>query len=255
LYRQARWVSRRIHPREGRELRADAEFYRTLFSPGSLCFDVGANVGEKSEAMLEAGARVVAFEPNPLVLSELRARCEQHRNWTLVDAALGNTPSISTLYARRGLVNSGLGQGGDVIGAFNVPVLTLDLAIQRFGEPTFCKIDVEGWELEVLQGLTRSVPLLSFEFQLGDRGIRKTLGCLEMLAGFGPALINVTPAETPRFHFREWIPLTEFLDWFPGDLATSLPGDLYGDIFVKRIEVEEMSNSTQNQIAQHASLA
>jgi FkbM family methyltransferase len=233
LYRQARWVSRRIHRREDQELHADIAFYRSLFSPGSLCFDVGANIGEKSEAMLEAGARVIAFEPNPLVQSELQARCEGHANWTFVGAALGSAPSISTLYARKGLVNSGLSGGSDVIGTFEVPVLTLDMAIQRFGEPTFCKIDVEGWELEVLRGLTRTIPLLSFEFQLGDRGIRKTLGCLEKLADFGPAQINVTPAETPRFHFREWISLEEFLAWFPGDLATSLPGDLYGDVFVK----------------------
>jgi FkbM family methyltransferase len=233
LYRSARWLARRIHPSQQQELRADVEFYRSLVAPGALCFDVGANVGEKSEALLEAGARVVAFEPNPLVAPELRARCG-HRNWTFVGSAVGSASGIATLYARKGHVNSGLTIGGDVIGTYDVPVLTLDAAIQRFGEPSFCKIDVEGWELEVLRGLSRPVSLLSFEFQLGDWGIQKTIACLEILARFGPSSVNVTPAETPRFHLADWVPLTEFTSWFPGDLARSLPGDHYGDIFVRR---------------------
>lgn len=83
LYRPARWLNRRIRPHLLRALRNDIEFYRSLLSPGALCFDVGANIGDKSEALLQAGARVVAFEPNPLVTPELQARCGYHRDWTL----------------------------------------------------------------------------------------------------------------------------------------------------------------------------
>ena len=38
----------------------------------------------------KAGARVVAFEPNPMVWPELRARCGSNKNWTLVRTALGS---------------------------------------------------------------------------------------------------------------------------------------------------------------------
>ena len=41
---------------------------------------------------------------------------------------------------------------------------TLDQMIDRYGVPRFIKIDVEGFELNVLNGLSRPVPLLSFEF-------------------------------------------------------------------------------------------
>jgi FkbM family methyltransferase len=184
---------------------------------------------------LEAGARVVAFEPNPLVLPELQARCGHHKNWTVVATALGSGAAIATLHARESHGQSSLAAewGGNVIATYNVPVVTLDSAIQCFGSPAFCKIDVEGWELEVMRGLTQPIPLISFEFHLNDPGIRKTIACLEKLTQFGASRANITPAETSTFHFEEWIPLAQFLGWFPGDLEQSLPGFHYGDIFVK----------------------
>jgi FkbM family methyltransferase len=236
LYRPARWVSRRIQPSQRAALQGDVDLYRSMLPSDALCFDIGANIGEKSEAMLRAGAkRVVAFEPNPRVLPELRARCGHWKNWTLVETALGSAPGFATLYARERHGQSGLREqwGGRINGSYDVSVLTLDMAIKYFGLPWYCKIDVEGWELEVLKGLSEPLPLLSFEFALLGDDIAKTLGCLERLSGFGPAQVNITPAEASEFHFSEWDPLERFRRWFPGDLKRSLPRDIYGDIFVK----------------------
>jgi FkbM family methyltransferase len=233
LYRPARWLVRQIRPNQQRELQADVDFYRSLLPPGALCFDVGANVGEKSEALLLAGARVVAFEPNPLIVPELQARCAHDKNWSLVAAGVGCESAVAAFYARAGHVNSGFIDGGEVVATFNAPVVTLDAAIRRFGAPAFCKIDVEGWEVEVLKGLTHPIPLVSFEFQLGDYGIKKTQDCLKELARFGSARVNITPAEKLRFHLPDWMTLNDMLAWFPGDLKKTLPGDYYGDIFVR----------------------
>ncbi|MFA6241706.1 MAG: FkbM family methyltransferase [Candidatus Hydrogenedentales bacterium] len=212
------------------------ELFRSLLKPGALCFDVGANIGEKSEALLEAGARVVAFEPNPLVLPELQARCQRRTNWSLVAAAVGSAASETTFYAREMHELSSLSEsweGSETVATFTVPVVTLDSSIQRFGVPFYCKLDVEGWELEVLLGLSQQIPLLSFEFHLDERGIAKTIACLKRLAQLGPSHVNVTADESSRFHLKDWVPLQEFLAWFPGDLARTLPGYLFGDIFVR----------------------
>lgn len=234
-YRPVRWLSRRMRPSKLRAFHEDVELYRALLPPAALCFDVGANVGRKSEALLRAGAaRVVAFEPNPRVVPELLARCAHWKNWTLVQAALGSAPALATLYAREFHGQSGLSKEWEtgIIATYPVPVLTLDAAIQHFGHPFYCKIDVEGWELEVLKGLNQRLPLLSFEFHLMDQDIRKTVACLQRLSRFGSGEVNLTPAEASTLHLTEWHQLERFLGWFPGDLERSLP-NIYGDIFVK----------------------
>lgn len=235
LYRQARWLSRLIRPSQLRAFQKYVDLYHTLLPPAALCFDVGANIGEKSEALLKAGACVVAFEPNPLVIPELRARCNHDKNWTLVESALGSSAAITTLYVRESHTQSSLDQDweGKIIANYHVLVVTLDSAIKCFGIPAYCKIDVEGWELEVLNGLTHSIPLVSFEFHLTPSNIKKTMSCLERLALFGPSHINITLTEGATFHFNEWVPLEKFVDWFPGDLIKFLPDHKYGDIFVR----------------------
>jgi hypothetical protein len=118
-----------------------------------------------------------------------------------------------------------------------VPVVTLDSAIRAFGIPYYCKIDVEGWELEVLNGLTNAIPIISFEYHLNKKDIQKVKNCLEKMNVFGESHVNVTPAEQCKFVFQHWMPLEQFLEWFPGDLQQILTGDLYGDIFVRNLAV------------------
>ncbi len=214
--------------------RGYVDFYKSLIPADALCFDVGANVGEISEALLHAGGRVVAFEPNPLVTPELWARCGHREGWSVVEAAVGSEGAITTLFAREAHNQTSLVSDweGKVIGAFHVPVVTLDSAIRCFGLPAYIKIDVEGWELEVMNGLSRAIPLLSFEFHLSEAENEKTRSCLHRLSGLGAHLVNITAAETPAFHFQEWLTPDQFLGWFPDGLKGSFPGN-YGDIYIK----------------------
>jgi FkbM family methyltransferase len=218
-----------------RAFREDVRLYSSLIKPGALCFDVGANVGEKSEAMLAAGARVVAFEPSRDALRELHARCDMYSRWCVVEAAVGSAGGLATLHAARDSGKSSLMHGWTVGDQrYHVPVITLDSAIAAFGVPEYCKIDVEGWEIEVLRGLSRPLPLLSFEFHLNERGIPQTIACLKRLVDLGSeARANLTPAEAAHFHFPSWLRLRELLDWFPGDLRQTLPGNSYGDLFIR----------------------
>jgi len=77
-YRPARIVYRMLDGAQSLKFRQEVAFYSKLLLPGSLCFDAGANIGEKTEAFLQAGASVVAFEPQPDCLRELTARCRHY---------------------------------------------------------------------------------------------------------------------------------------------------------------------------------
>jgi len=244
LYRPARWLSTRVRSGQLQSFREEVSLYRSLLPADALCFDVGANIGDKSEALLAAGARrVIAFEPNPRVVPELRARFGHDQRWTMIEAAIGRGPSIQTFYAnaihnissmKRDWSSMQGEWGGQVVSELEVVVMTLDAAIDTWGVPDYCKIDVEGWEFEVLSCLTQPIPLVSFEFHLNTAGVERAQTCLRRLAELEPtARINLTPADTSRFHFSEWRSLVDFINWFPGDLRQTLPGPAYGDLFVK----------------------
>ncbi|PZO20807.1 MAG: FkbM family methyltransferase [Burkholderiales bacterium] len=187
----------RAIPWRGAQLR---RFYRRFVPTGGLAFDVGAHAGNRVAAFRQLGARVVALEPQADFLHLLQRRFGADAQVTLLPQALGRapgharlmasprTPTVATLSTdfveRAGATPSFRGvrwQAGPV-----VDVTTLDALIAAHGLPDFVKIDVEGFELEVLMGLSQPVPAVSFEFLPAVRDIAR--GCvdrLEALAGAG----------------------------------------------------------------------
>lgn len=236
LYRPLRAFDRVIRPWQRERLASHVALYKALMPRDSLCFDVGANIGEKSEALLKAGMRVIAFEPNVRVHRELLARVGDHPNWSLIAAGASNAPDVLKLNVRRSHGQTGFHEQwetSEVVATAYAPVTTLDAVIRKSGPPAYVKIDVEGWELEVLRGLTAPVPLLSFEFHLNAEQIKATRQCLQRLAEIsGRYEINITPAEQAAFCWPDWKPIRDAIDWFPGDLRNALRRP-YGDVFAR----------------------
>jgi FkbM family methyltransferase len=83
-----------------------------------------------------------------------------------------------------------------------VEVTTLDELISEYGVPSFCKIDVEGFEAEVLDGLSTPIQALSFEF--AREILETTEACLEKLAALGPYEFNHSPAESLTLAMATW---------------------------------------------------
>ncbi len=85
----------------------------------------------------------------------------------------------------------------------SVPVTTLDKLIDRFGLPDFCKIDVEGSELAVLQGLSRPLSLLSLEYiPAASAGAVACIACLENLGSYK---YNWSQGESQRLREESWL--------------------------------------------------
>lgn len=182
--------------------------YGRWLRPGALAFDIGAHVGDRVGAFRRLGARVVALEPQPLCARAIRRIYADDEGVSVVEAACGAAagrlklhinsanPTVSTAspdFLRS--ADGAPGWEGQVWDAsIEVPVATLDELVRRFGRPDFIKIDVEGFEADVLAGLSAPPPALSFEFTTIQRDVADT--CLERLSRLGPYRFNVALGES-----------------------------------------------------------
>ena len=196
-------------------------FYAPFIQPGDLCFDVGAHVGNRVLAWRRLGARVVAVEPQPHLAQLLQRWYGRDPDVTILSLALGARPGSAALYVDHrnptvGTLSAGwmaaVQQDRSFAGVHwektaDVPVTTLDALIEQYGVPAFCKIDVEGFELEVLRGLCCALPVLSFEYI--PAAIEVAYGCLERLEELsdkqGRYEFNYFAGESYRWQSPTWL--------------------------------------------------
>ena len=200
------------------ELRSD--FYRQFVRAGDLVFDVGANVGNRTKVFLNLGARVVAFEPQQAVADILQRGLGAHPRFTLVREALGPSSGEAEMLISEQHVLSTLSrawvEATGRAGRFEsskwsrrerVVVNTLDAAVKKFGSPAFVKIDVEGFEIEVLSGLTHAVNAGSVEF--AAEAIDSTIRCIERVAALGSYRFQLSLGESLTFALPGWVSAPE----------------------------------------------
>jgi len=101
LYRSARLLHRALMPSERRSFQSGIGFYGQFVGRGDLCFDIGANTGNKTEMMLMLGATVVSVEPQPALAREIRARTATYgRKSIVVQSAIGESVGVANLHLR-----------------------------------------------------------------------------------------------------------------------------------------------------------
>jgi len=102
---------------------------------------------------------------------------------------------------------------------------TLDILISKYGVPAFCKIDVENTEFEVLSGLRKPIPVLSFEYYPPSPD--NTYRCLERLEALGSFEFNWSLGETLKLASPKWISCKAMKDVLEGYRTRYEYGDIY----------------------------
>jgi FkbM family methyltransferase len=214
-------------------------FYRPFVPPGGLCFDIGAHVGSRTRSWSRLGAKVVAVEPQPDFARFLRWLSRGDARVTVREEAIAAQPgSVMLLVSpRTPTVTTG---SPDFIAAttkapsfawvrwndrLEVPATTLDRLIADHGVPDFVKIDVEGMEHEVLAGLSRPVPAVSFEFV--PAALASAQASIERLERLGPYRFNASLGESLSLALDDWVGAQEIRGWLLARTAESDSGDVY----------------------------
>jgi FkbM family methyltransferase len=216
--------------------------YRQFVRPGDLVFDVGAHVGDRIGSFRRLGARVVAVEPQPPLVTTLKLLYGLSRNVIIEPAAIGresgtvalklniDNPTVST--ASDAFVHAADGAPGWQDQAWTetieVRLTTLDALIERHGRPAFIKIDVEGFEAEALAGLSRPVKALSFEFTTIQRDV--ALGCLVRCTALGFRRYKAALGESQSFVEERWQTVDEIARWLKELPVEANSGDIYAAI-------------------------
>jgi FkbM family methyltransferase len=201
-----------------------------------LVFDVGANKGQKANVFLEYTDKVVCFEPQPHCLPylemldvpvEVIALDEKKGTATLYEADADTISSMSREFIANGLKER-FKDNKWYDKPIEVETDTLDNMIEKYGVPKFIKIDVEGYELNVLKGLTKDVEYISIEFT--PELLEQTIACLDYLKY--NAKYNYGSQENTEFTFDEWITKEEMIKFLSSIHDHKIE---FGDIYIKLV--------------------
>jgi FkbM family methyltransferase len=214
-------------------------FYAQFIHEGDLCFDIGAHLGNRTNAWVALGANVIAVEPQPYCLDFLRNKFHDSDQVSIIPKAISDkkgeltlhvsqaTPTISTAADEkwRNQINSDAWYEVKWEEQILVEAITLDDLIAEYGVPAFCKIDVENYEAQVLRGLTQPLPSLSFEYY--PPAIDNALECFEVLEELARYEYNYSFGESQQLQSDRWISASEMLEIMDGFSLHKHYGDVY----------------------------
>jgi len=215
-------------------------FYSRFITRGDLCFDIGANIGNRTNLFTELGCSVVAVEPQKECFVYLKKKFGSNQNVQLVHKAVSDktgeedlficeADSISSMSSSwiSAVKKSGRYSGFKWNKKIKVETTTLDLLIKKFGMPVLCKIDVEGSEFAVLKGLSKPIRNISFEFS--QDYLPSTLKCLQYLNHLGDVRFNYSIGESMELALKEWTDIKHM-----ETILKSFPGEaIWGDIYAR----------------------
>jgi FkbM family methyltransferase len=165
-------------PEEQEAVEGYFHWYRP--QPGDRVFDIGAHCGVSTyhlSKLVGSRGRVIAFEPDALNHALLLRNIERHglTNVTVVKSALAEKTGRAEFH-HEGTLGSCLSHWSrrrSVGNTYSVETITLSDAFRHWGIPDFCKMDIEGAELGVIEEASQLLRITKTQFALDTNHIVK----------------------------------------------------------------------------------
>jgi len=228
--------------------RAESEFlqkrvklYSRFLKKGDLYFDVGANLGNRITPVLQIGARVIAVDPQDVCNKFLKKKFGNRI--TLIKKGLAEKAGTRDFYVSsvhltssfspewiESVKNSNRFKNRDWSKKVLMEMTTLDELVNEYGVPDFLKIDVEGYELEVLKGLSHPVRTISFEYTVPEF-TERLIQCIQRIEEINKNIsCNYSVGESMELEIENWIPAADMIAFVQSEkfLRTG-----FGDVYIR----------------------
>jgi FkbM family methyltransferase len=190
------------------ERRKLKSFYKNFIGNSDFVITIGDVFSNITEIALNIGAMVLVVEPLPENFKVLQERLAKFPNSMLLHKDIGAFTaefSYNQAYERNILPYS-----SNLTVSENqalVKITTVDELIREYGVPTFLKINANGFENEVLKGLSHKLFVISFSFYSYLH--EKTIENIRRLIILGDYEFNWILDENPKFESKTWLSARE----------------------------------------------
>ena len=218
------FFNKKVYLRRKKEMR----FLKTL-GYFKLVFDIGANEGNKTSFFRTLGSNVIAVEPDNYNYQFLVNRFHTSSKVKILHSAVSDTIGTADFFQNEpGSAFNTLSKKwkdsledqtinrwhtatmfNDII---EVQTITLDYLIDKYGKPDYIKIDVEGHELACIKGLTKMIPVISFEANLPEFK-NETLQIIEHLKNIDKKVRFNYIVNEENFEYKAHVSSDEFYDF------------------------------------------
>jgi FkbM family methyltransferase len=188
----------------------------------SLCFDIGANRGLYTDANQKFFSKFLLVEPNINLFNFLTSKYKLNSNITVLNKIVSNLESETFYLCEKGdtistcdpdwVNKSRFSNNYKWVEEKNIPTISLDKCIETYGKPDRIKIDVEGYELNVLKSLTKKVDELCFEW--AEEKLDDIFESLEYLKSVGFLNFAIQLEDKYDYYPQNFYDIQTIITWF-----------------------------------------